>query len=246
MIMRKYLRRGAVLTALAGACTIAVAPAALAAPTTSPEAYALGASGLVSLANTPDQTTVGTSSVASATLTGLLSATGLSATVTSQDSTSAEVAGLNTTGLTSILGTVSADVVKSTCTANSNGTFTGTADIANLSILGATFNGSATANTNLLVSAPAGVASIAVTLNKQEAGPVAGSETVIAIEIMYTLTVGGTETIDVASSTCGPFVAGVPLTSGPGLAIGLGAIGLVGLGLGTFYVRRHRQPLAAA
>jgi hypothetical protein len=243
--MRNCLKRGAFLTALAGACTIALAPAALAAPTTSPEAFALGATGLVTLANTPDQTTVGTTSVASASVAGLLNATGLTATVTSVNSTSAEVASLNTTGLSGILGTVSAGVVQSTCTANAGGTFTGTADIANLSILGATFDGSATPNTSLMLTLPTGIASASVVLNQQVAGPVAGSKTVNAIAITYTLTIGGTETIDVASSTCGPFTAGVPLASGAGLGIGLGVVGLVGLGLGAIYVRRRRHPLAA-
>jgi hypothetical protein len=246
MIMRNCLKRGAFLTALAGVCTVALAPAALAAPTTSPEAFALGATGLVTLANTPDQTTVGSTSVASASVAGLLNATGLTATVTSVNSTGAEVASLNTTGLSGILGTVSAGVVQSTCTANAGGTFTGTADIANLSILGVTFNGSATPNKSLLMlSLPTGIASASVVLNQQVAGPVAGSETVNAIAITYTLTIGGTETIDVASSSCGPFTAGVPLASGAGLGIGLGAVGLVGLGLGAIYVRRRRHPLAA-
>jgi len=240
MLMRKHIRRGLTLTALAGACTIAMAPAALAQPTTSPEAFGLGASGLISLTNTPDQTTVGTSSVANATVAGILNATVLTATVTSVNSTSAGVATLGVGGITlPILGAISAGAVSSTCTANANGTFTGTANIANLSILGATFNGSASPNTNLTVTVPAGIATVSVTLNQQVTGPVPGSETVNAIAITYTLPVTGTETIDIASSTCGPFSAGVPLASGKGLGIGLGAFGLLGLGLGAIYVRRH-------
>ena len=55
--MRTSIRRGLVLTALAGSCVMAVMPAALAQATTSPEAIAADATGPVSLGPIADATT---------------------------------------------------------------------------------------------------------------------------------------------------------------------------------------------
>jgi hypothetical protein len=237
--MRTNLRRGLTIAALAGACTIAVAPAALAQPTTSPEAFGMGASGLITLGDTPNQTTFGTTSATNATVLGLVNATALTATVNGQNSTAAQVATLNTTGITTpILGTISATAISTSCVANANGTFTGTTSITNLNILGASFSGTATSPDSLTVNTPLGLTSISVTVDAEQAGPMAGSEEVDGIQIVYSSPVG-TETIDVADATCGPYTAGVPLASGKGLAAGLAGVGLFGLGFGAVYIRRR-------
>ena len=244
--MRNSLRRGLTLTALAGACTIALAPAALAQPTTSPEAFGIGASGLAHLANTPDQTTIGTSTALSATVPAILTANTLRATVTSINSTSASLASLSTAGLfLPLLGTISAGAISTSCTANANGTFTGTTSIANLAILGASFNATTSTPTPLAVTSPApGIVDLSVIVNQMTAGPVPGSEEVNGLAISFNIGLLS-ETIDIADATCGPYTSGVPLASGRGMAVGLGVVGLAGAGLGTVYVRR-RHGLAVA
>jgi len=54
-----------------------------------------------------------------------------------------------------------------------------------------------------------------------------------------------TEDIYIASSTCGPFSSPVPLASGKGLAIGLGAFGALAVGVGTTRVHRRRRLMSA-
>jgi hypothetical protein len=244
--MRNSLRRGLTLTALAGACTIALAPAALAQPTTSPEAFGIGASGLATLANTPDQTTIGTNSALAATVPGILAATALTASVNSVNSTSASVANLSTTTLLlPLLSTISAGAISTSCTANANGTFTGTTTVANLAILGASYSGTTTTEVPLAVTSPGGgIGNLSVIVNQMASGPVLGSEQVNGLAISFTLGALN-ETIDIADATCGPYSSGVPLASGKGMAIGLSVVGLAGAGLGTVYVRR-RHGLAVA
>lgn len=174
----------------------------------------------------------------------MLNANTLNAQV-SGNTTTASVQSLDTTGIVAaLLGPISAGVISSSCTANSDGTFTRTASVANLSILGATFNGTPGANTNLSLSLPAGIASASVTLNEQVAGPVPGSVTVNAVHISFTTLGLATENIYIASSTCGPFSSPVPLASGKGLVIGLGAFGALAVGVGTTRLRRRRRLMA--
>jgi hypothetical protein len=250
--MRKSLRRGFVLTALAGTCVFAIAPAALAVtngPTTSPEAIGLYANGtLVSVANTPDQTTVGTTTVASASVLGVLTANVLNATVVSDNYSYASVASLST-----IVGTpfttISSGTIESYCVVTGPGDFSSSyVTIENLDIDGATFNGTLTSPQTLSVSLPTGLASLTVTLDQELTGPVTGSETFNAIDISFTTTLGLTEDVDIASATCGPYNSEevTPLASGNGLGIGLGLLGLVGAGVATVYVRRRRHGLATA
>jgi hypothetical protein len=244
--MRNSLRRGLTLTALAGACTIALAPAALAQPTTSPEAFGIGASGLANLANTPDQTTIGTTSALSATVPGIVAASTLTATVNGVNSTSASVANLSTASLLlPLLSTISASAITTSCTANPDGTFTGTTTIASLAILGGSYSGTTTTEVPLAVTSPGGgIVDLSVIVNQMSAGPVLGSEQVNGLAISFRLGTL-TETIDIADATCGPYSSGVPLASGKGMAIGLSVVGLAGAGLGTVYVRR-RHGLAIA
>jgi hypothetical protein len=190
----------------------------------------------------PDATTgnPNPSSIASVTVAGILNANVVTAQV-SGNTTTAGVTSLDTNGIVgALLGAISAGVVTSTCTANSNGTFTESASVANLSILGATFNGTPGANTSLGVTLPIGITAATVTLNEQVAGPVVGSQTVNAIHIHFT-TLVASEDIYIASSTCGPFNSSVPLAGGKGLVIGLGACGLLGLSATAVGWHRRRR-----
>ncbi|HET7018784.1 MAG TPA: choice-of-anchor P family protein [Streptosporangiaceae bacterium] len=228
---------------MAGSLVLAATPAAFAAPSTqSPEGIGIAATGLATVAPTPDATTAtpNPSSVATVTVAGILNANVVSAQV-SGNTTTAGVTSLDTTGLVgALLGTISAGVITSTCTANANGTFTESANVANLNILGATFNGTPGMNTSLGVTLPIGITAATVTLNEQVAGPVVGSVTVNAVHIHFT-TLVATEDIYIASSTCGPFNASAPLAGGKGLAIGLGACGLLGLSVTAVGWHRRRR-----
>lgn len=242
--MHKKISRGLLLAAMAGSLVFAASPAAFAAPSTqSPEGIGIAASGtLLTVAPTPDATTANPNpgSVATVTIATILTATAVNAQV-SGNTTTASVASLGTGGLIGpILGALSSGVVNSTCTANSDGSFTEGATVANLNILGATFNGTPAANTSLGVTLPIGIASATVTLNEQVPGPVTGSQTVNAIHIHLT-TLIASEDIYVASSTCGPFNASVPLAGGKGLIIGLGACGLLGLSATAVSWNRRRR-----
>jgi hypothetical protein len=179
-------------------------------------------------------------------LTGILTASTLTATVNSVNSTSASVASLSTASLlVPLLGTITAGAISTSCTANANGTFTGTTTVASLAILGASFSGTTTSEVPLAVTSPIrGIVDLSVIVNQMAPGPVLGSEQVNGLAISFRL--GGlTETIDIADATCGPYTSGVPLASGKGMAIGLSVVGLAGAGLGTVYVRR-RHGLAIA
>jgi hypothetical protein len=61
--MRSSIRRGLVMTAFAGTCVLAAGPAALASATTSPEAFALDASGVITVGNVGDATLTGNPNV---------------------------------------------------------------------------------------------------------------------------------------------------------------------------------------
>jgi hypothetical protein len=235
--MRHSIRRGLVLAALAGTALVATAPAAFA-QTQSPEAFGIEGTGLLGIAPTPDATlaTPNPANVASISIPLILNAATLSATVTANSAT-ATVQGLNTTGIiTPLLGTISATAVTSSCLVNANGSFVETTSIGSLTIATTTLTPGPIAPNTPFLTIP-GVASI--TLNQQVAGPVTGSQTVNAISINLLGTAG--ETINIASSTCGPFSADTPIASGKGLALGLGLLGSVGVGYGAVYTRRRRS-----
>jgi hypothetical protein len=250
--MQNKLRRGLLLAALTGSCVFAIAPAALAAPSTqSPEGIALDATGPVALgpiadatSATPNATAVGLD------LPGIVNVGALTSTVAGNTTTSS-VLTLGAPVLTSILGPITSGVITSTCTANQDGTFTKTTSVANLNILGNNVGTLASVPVNdTLVSLPAALVTVlglTVTLNEQVAGPVAGSMTVNAIHIQFHLLGLATENIYIASSTCGPFSNNVatPVASGTGLGIGLGLLALLGAGFGAVYARR-RHVLASA
>jgi hypothetical protein len=235
--MKNSLRRGLTLTALAGTCTIALAPAALAQATTSPQAIGVYATGVVGIPRTPNVTS-GTTTVTSVNLGDLAVINALTGTV-SGNTTTASIASI--TAGTGALGPIpagelTAGAISSTCTVNANGSFTESSDIASLDILGHSFTpGTVTTPNDVILSTPVAT----VTLNAVATGPVTGSETVDAIHIVLDVLGVPFENIWLASSTCGPYSTPIPMASGKGLAIGLGVVGLFGAGLGTVYVRRR-------
>jgi len=269
--MRSYLGRGLFLTAFAGTFVLAAGPAALAATpaTTSPEAISLVATGTIPLGPVGDATLSNTNPVTGTggvvpSLLGIGAFTDNVMTNSSPPgntatSTVASVAPVTTGllgGITSPLtNLISATVIKSECDWNSspsaNPAFTETTTIASLSVLGTTITLPTTipANDTLtgLPTLPLGLASLSITLNQQEPGPGTNTQTVNAINISLSTNILGlnpvTESIDVASSTCGnpSSIVASPVASGKGLGIGLGLMGLLGAGVATMYVRRRRQ-----
>jgi hypothetical protein len=234
--VRHSIRRGLVLAALAGTALVATAPAAFA-QTTSPEAFGIEGTGLLGISPTPDATLASPNpaNVLSVGIPLILTAGTLSASVTSNSATAA-VQTLSSPALGALIGVITGTAISSSCLANADGSFVRTTTIADLSIGGVALPaGPVPANDTAL--SVAGVANI--TLNQQVPGPITGSMEVNAIHIALLGAALG-ETINIASSTCGPFTADTPVASGKGLAIGLGLLGSVGVGYGAVYSRRRK------
>jgi hypothetical protein len=264
--MRNTLRRGFVLTAIAGTCVYAMAPGALAQPTTkTPEAIALDATGALALgpiadaylpSNTPE-TAVGV------TLTPLLtplftiggtSDDALTSSVTLNSATSS--VDTLSTGVLDLLditgGSVGADAITTTCTANPDGSVTTSTSVVDLTILGDSL-GTQTFTTEDNITGSIGTLPLGVTLsvivnrttnNDPSAGAV--TDTGLYISLSDSLVPGLSETIYIASATCGPYNAsgGTPLASGTGFGIGLGLLALLGIGARVRYGRRRRFAVA--
>jgi len=268
--MRTSIRRGLLVTALAGTCVIAVMPAALAQATQSPEAIAADATGPITLGPVAPATvppTPDTVDLAGVTLPGLLviGTTSDDALVdTAADPSSTQNSATSSIdSLSSVLqlpllgGLISAGAISSSCTYNSANTpsYVETTSIASLTVAGTTISlaGLSSPNDNVTSLLPTGSLTplgitLSITLNQQVAGP-NGSETVnaVAISLGDSALFNGTENIYLASSTCGPTSSSVasPVASGKGLGLGLGLLGLIGAGFGAAYVRR-RSSLQAA
>jgi len=268
--MRTSIRRGLLVTALAGTCVIAVMPAALAQATQSPEAIAADATGPITLGPVAPATvppTPNTVDLAGVTLPGLLviGTTSDDALVdTAADPSSTQNSATSSIdSLSSVLqlpllgGLISAGAISSSCTYNSANTpsYVETTSIASLTVAGTTISlaGLSSPNDNVTSLLPTGSLTplgitLSITLNQQVAGP-NGSETVnaVAISLGDSALFNGTENIYLASSTCGPTSSSVasPVASGKGLGLGLGLLGLIGAGFGAAYVRR-RSSLQAA
>jgi hypothetical protein len=266
--MQYQLRRGLVLTAIAGTCLYAIAPAALAQPTTqSPEAIALEATGPVTvgpIADATEPTNTTESAVGVSLGVGALSLFGIGSTaanaLTSSVTLNSATSSVDTlqTGLLGLLpitggGTVDGvtqNAITTTCSVNAAGAFTTTTSVANLDILGDDIGTQTfTSQDNVLGGAltlPLGITAT-VTINKISTGdPAAGEDTVNGLVItLGDSNLGGFTglTVYLASATCGPFNAnaGTPVASGKGLGIGLGLLGLAGAGFATIYARRRRM-----
>jgi hypothetical protein len=259
--MRNSIRRGLVLTALAGSCVMAAGPAAFAQATQSPEAIALDATGPVALGPIADAhgpTFPTTVSVVGVTLPGLLvvgstSASALTSTVTEPSSTN-NTATSAIDRISSVLtlplvgGILDATTVSSSCTWN-NGVFTESSTLQSLTILGQSITIPSTipANDTLLSLPSVAGLTLSVTLNQQVPGP-NGSQTVnaVAVSLGDSLIGNGTENNYLASSTCGPTSSSVasPVASGKGIGLGLGVLGLFAVVFGAFYIRRRTTQLA--
>lgn len=232
-----HARRGITLGALTAAALLVAVPAALAAPaTTSPEGIGIEATGAVTVAPTPDATSANPTPapVASVGVPGILTANAVTASV-SGNTTTAGVAGL--TAIPGAPVAVSSGAISTTCTANSDGTFTESSSIANLAIAGVTIPANPAPNTTLAIPLVG-----SVTLNEQVAGPTAGSVTVTAVHLHFNVP---SQDIYIASSTCGPYVQPVPMASGAGLATGLGTAGAAGAGIVLAVLLRRRRTTRA-
>jgi hypothetical protein len=266
--MRNTLRRGFVLTAIAGTCVYAMSPGAMAQPTTkTPEAIALDATGILSVpptadaylpANTPE-------TAAGITLSPLLtplftigstSDDALTSSVTLNSATSSvDTLSTSVTDLLDISGgAVGADAITTTCTANADGSVTTSTSVVDLTIFGDSLGTQTFTTEDDLTAAelgtlPAGL-SLTVDINKvtsNDPDPGSKTDTGLYISLSDSAIPGFTgETIFIASATCGPYNAsgGTPLASGTGLGIGLGLLALVGIGTRVAYSRRRRYALA--
>lgn len=225
--MRKIYKRGTVLGALAGAMVLAAAQGAMAAtePTQSPEGFGIQGTGIVAVAAQPIATATNPNPANVATVSaGIVTANAVFAHVNG-NTTTAGVASLDAL----ILSGISSGAVSSTCTANSDGSFTESSNLVNVVIPGiASIPVNPAPNTSLLAGT--------VILNQQVPGPVTGSVTVNALVIDL---LG--EDLTIGSSTCGPYVAGTPIAGGKGLALGLGAVGAAGVGIAAVALNRRRR-----
>jgi hypothetical protein len=260
--MRQALRRGIVLAAIAATGVLAVAPAAIAQPTSqSPEADALYASGAATIGPTADATEPTNTSESAVGVTisplstplftvGSTSDDALTDSVTLNSATSSvDQLSTATADLLDITGgEVSASAITTTCTATSSGINMSTS-VDDLDILGDDIGTETSVSANTGVSSitlPTGVTAT-ITLNKQTVDdPASGEDTVtgLYISLSDSQVTGLSETIYIATSTCGPYnsSSSTPLASGKGL--GLALLGLAGVGYATIYVRRRQ--LAAA
>lgn len=204
------------------------------AATETPEGIGIQATGtLLTVAPTPvaDLATPAPASVATVNA-GLVTATAVTAHING-NRTTAGVA-----SLTALAGTgISAGALSSTCTANANGSFTEASNTATVAVLGVTIPVNPAPNTTVTIPLVG-----SIILNQQIAGPVAGSVTVNALVINATI-LG--ETVTVASSTCGPYVAGAPIAGGKGLALGGGVVAAAGAGVVAVKLNRRRRPNGA-
>ncbi|HSZ46729.1 MAG TPA: hypothetical protein VK823_15430 [Streptosporangiaceae bacterium] len=174
--MRSSIRRGLVMTAFAGTCVLAAGPIALAQATTSPEAFALDATGVISVPNVGDATLTGTPNVTAVNgaVDSLLQVAVAHDTVTSTPPGNSATSVLTsiTTPATNILsgldlpilgsllgpaaGLLDAGAVSSSCTWDGTGTadadFTLSSSIANLEFLGTAVTIPGTLGTDVLLS----------------------------------------------------------------------------------------------
>jgi hypothetical protein len=229
------------MTAFAGTCVLAAGPAAFASATTSPEAFALDASGVISVANVGDATLTGTPNVTtgSGAVDSLLQVAVGHDTVTStppgNSATSvlanASITTPSTNVLSGVLGTVlgllgisgnpgllTATGVSSSCTWDGTGTadsdFTLASNVATLDFLGVGATIGAVSGTDVPLSSliPAATYNSLVTALEGLTGGLVGAAG-LDIELNY-VTAGpgtGTRTVDAVH---------IALTAGPAILSG--------------------------
>lgn len=248
-------RRGGLLAAVVASFVLAGAAPASAAPGDG-SAYGVKVDvtllgqpavhvGPLAAANTAGPTT---STLASATVPGVLTA-GVIATEAKRDDNSGAVTAKATTAnvglplLKTALGDVGIKTVEAVCTATQAGVKgSSTLADAKLGSVG-TVDANPAPNTQVKV-AIAGINIATVILNEQIKND-DGSLTVNAIHVkLLGGVVGslGSGDVIVSSATCGPAAPPMPLASGAGLWIGLGLLGAVAVPVGTrIYRRRSAQ-----
>lgn len=230
--MLKLARKALATVALTSAGLLALQQPGVANATTL-QAYGVSVNALgVTLAETPVSTVSSpNNTVANVTAGSLLSAGSLATSVSIDPTNGTETASASTQnlGLTFLGSGITAGAIASQCTAAVGQTPTGSATFANGVIKGPlgipTINIPVNPAPNTTFGIP-GVANIIV--NEQISNP-DGSLTVNALHLSILGANGGT--VIIASSTCGPAEAPVPMISAPGAltAGGLAMLGLVGV-----------------
>ncbi|MCR6490637.1 choice-of-anchor P family protein [Amycolatopsis sp. OK19-0408] len=246
------VRRGGLLAAvvasvvLAGAAPASAAPGDGSAYGVNVDVKLLGADavkvGPLAAANTAGPTT---STLASATVPGILTA-GVITTEAKRDDNSGAVTAKATTAdvgvplLKAALGNVGVKTVEAVCTATQEGVKgSSTLADAKLGSIGAV-DANPAPNTQIKVGL-AGINIATIILNEQIKNK-DGSLTVNAIHVkLLGGVVGslGSGDVIVSSATCGPAAPPMPLASGAGLWIGLGLLGAIAVPVGTRIYRRR-------
>lgn len=252
-------RRGGVLALAAVAALLAGAAPASAAPGDG-SAYGLSVNvaltgqpavtvGPLAAANTAGPTT---NTLASATVPGIVT-TGVITTSAQRNSATGAVTSSASTAnvgvpLLSALGTVSATLIKATCTATQSGE-TGSTTLTNATLgsLGALAVNPAP-NTTIAISLPV-VGHVATLILNEQIHNADGSLTVNAFHL-HLLGGGGVGSLGsgdviISSATCGPAGLPIPIASGLGLWIGLGLLGVIAVPVAWSAVRRRRTSVAA-
>lgn len=245
-------RRGGLLAAVVASFVLAGAAPASAAPGDG-SAYGVKVDvtllgqpavhvGPLAAANTGGPTT---STLASATAPGILSA-GVITTEAKRDDNSGAVTAKATTAdvglplLKAALGNVGVKAVEAVCTATQEGVKgSSTLTDAKLGSVG-TVDANPAPNTQVKVAI--GVVNVATIIFNEQIKNDDGSLTVNALHVkLLGGVVGslGSGDVIVSSATCGPAAPPMPLASGAGLWIGLGLLGAIAVPVGTRILRRR-------
>ncbi|WP_372672328.1 choice-of-anchor P family protein [Amycolatopsis kentuckyensis] len=245
-------RRGGLLAAvvasfvLAGAAPASAAPGDGSAYGVKVDVTLLGQpavhAGPLAAANTAGPTT---STLASATVPGILTA-GVIATEAKRDDNSGAVTAKASTAdvglplLKAALGDVGIKVVEAVCTATQKGVEGSTKLVgANLGSVGKV---DATPAANTQIKVGLGALNVATIILNEQVKNQDGSLTVNAVHVKLLgegLNALGSGDVIVSSATCGPAAPPMPLASGAGLWIGLGLLGAVAVPVGTRIYRRR-------
>lgn len=245
-------RRGGLLAAvvasfvLAGAAPASAAPGDGSAYGVKVDVTLLGQpavhAGPLAAANTSGPTT---STLASATVPGILTA-GVIATEAKRDDNSGAVTAKASTAdvglplLKAALGDVGIKVVEAVCTATQKGVEGSTKLVgANLGSVGKV---DATPAANTQIKVGLGALNVATIILNEQVKNQDGSLTVNAVHVKLLgegLNALGSGDVIVSSATCGPAAPPMPLASGAGLWIGLGLLGAVAVPVGTRIYRRR-------
>ncbi|GLZ41028.1 choice-of-anchor P family protein [Actinokineospora sp. NBRC 105648] len=145
-------------------------------------------------------------------------------------------ADLTNVGLTlAALGSIGA--INVDCTGATDGN-TGSTSLANVALAGVTVPVNPAPNTVIAVPpGPIPPPLLSITFNEQITNP-DGSLTVNGVHVRLNALLG-TGDLVLASATCGPAAAPMPLASGAGLWLGVGLLGLIAVPAGISVVRRR-------